>query len=243
MAKKILFTSLKGGTGVTACCIGVGRALADSGERTLIVDGDTKSGCGVLAGGCREFQVYTLADYEKSACRAKQTVIAHPQISNLHFMPSMGLQNAVAAADAVKDVDGLFDYILLDDICRELCDSAIIVTDPYLPSVKSADVCRSELWDSGIKNLGLIVNKLSASLILSGEIMTAREISALLRLDLKAAIPEDLYLPAGRWRANIIKAFELAAENITGKSKTVMNVMRGYGGLNGFFKRKMREKI
>ena len=40
MAKKIYMTSLKGGTGVTTCCVGLGLALAGIGERTLVVDGD-----------------------------------------------------------------------------------------------------------------------------------------------------------------------------------------------------------
>lgn len=75
MATKIYLTSFKGGTGVTSFCIGLGLALAELGERTLIVDGDTLSGGAILAGGLSNMQVYTLADYEKGACRAKQTLI------------------------------------------------------------------------------------------------------------------------------------------------------------------------
>lgn len=243
MAKKIYFTSFKGGTGVTTCCIGVGRALAELGERTLVVDGDTKCGSATLAANCRDMQVYTLADYEKGACRAKQAIIPHPKITNLHVMPCTGLKNPLYAKKAVEDIDGLFDFVILDKIGLQSCDGAIIVTEPFLPSIKSADVCRSELADSGVKDLGLIVNKLSASLILSGESMTAEEISTLLRVNLTAVIPEDLSLAADRWRANTLKAFKMAALCITGRSDAVMNVMRGYGGLSGFFKRKMREKI
>lgn len=228
---------------MTACCLGVGRSLAERGERTLIVDGDIKSGVGVLAAGCRDFQVYTLSDYEKSACRAKQTLIAHPKISNLHVMATMGLTDKKYADAAIKDVEGLFDYVILDDICRTACDVAIIVTDSCPPSVKSADVCRSELSDLGVKNLGLIVNKLCPSLILSGDSMTANEISALLHLDLKGAIPEDLGLPYGKMKKNTAKAFDTTAENITGKSDSIFNVLKGQGGLNAFIKRKMRERI
>lgn len=243
MAKKIYFTSFKGGTGVTTCCIGIGRALAELGERTLIVDGDTKCGGATLMANCRDMQVYTLADYENGACRSKQAIIPHPQTSNLHIMPCTGLKDVQNAKKAVEDIDGLFDYILLDKISAEICDSAIIVTEPFLPSVKSADVCRSFLRDSGIRDLGLIVNKLSASMILNGETMTAREISALIRVELTAVIPEDLSVSADRWHGYTLKAFKTAAQYVTGASRNVTNVMRGHGGLNGYFKRKMRERI
>lgn len=243
MAKKIYMTSFKGGTGVTVCCVGLGRALARAGERTLIVDGDVRSGSAEIVGGCREMQVYTLADYEKGACRAKQTVLSHPSDSNLCFMPSTGLNDTDFTAKAVSDVEGLFDYILLDKAAPEICDGALIVTEPYVPSVKSADCCRSVLSDGGISDLGLIVNKINGGQVLDGDVMTAHEIAALLHLPLKAAIPEDLSLSAGRWRQHTVKAFDDAAKNITGKKDVVSNILKGYGGLNGFIKRKLRERI
>ena len=76
MAQKLLVTNFKGGCGVTTFCIGLGIALARAGERTLIVDGDAVCGTGMLTGGCANMQTYTLADFAKGACRAKQTAVA-----------------------------------------------------------------------------------------------------------------------------------------------------------------------
>lgn len=236
-------TSFKGGTGVTTCAVGLGVALAQAGERTLIVDGDFRTGNAALLGECRDLQVYTLADYEKGACRAKQTLTFHPANSNLCFMPSMGLTNFSAAAQAVKDVDGLFDYILLDKLAAETADEVFIVTEPFTPSIKSADCCRSALFDGGIKDVGLIVNKVCGGQILNGEIMTAHEIALLLHLPLKAVIPEDLNLPAGNWKPSTLRAFKTAAEMITGKREKYCNVLKGYGGLNGAIKRRMRARL
>ena len=53
MAKKIYLTSFKGGTGVTTCCVGLGRALASLGERVLVVDGDIRCGSATIVGGWR----------------------------------------------------------------------------------------------------------------------------------------------------------------------------------------------
>lgn len=243
MAKKIYVTSLKGGAGVTTFTVGLGFALAEAGERTLIVDGDSLCASALLVGGLQNMQVFTLADYEKGACRAKQCILPHPKSQNLCFLPSLGSTDPTAADRAVADVDGLFDYILLDKIAKARADGALIVTQPYLPSLKCADVCRSALSDGGIKDVGLVVNDLSGGQILAGEIMTAHEISALLRLPLKAVIPEDLSIPCGRCKKNTARAFRLAAAAVAGKKQDVCNVLNGYAGVSGAIKRKMREKI
>ncbi len=243
MAKKIYMTSFKGGTGVTTCCLGLGLALGEAGERPLIVDGDTKSGCALIMGGLKNMQVFTLADYERGACRAKQTILSHNKTPNLCFMPSLGLKDLSAAVKAVADVDGLFDYVLLDKIAIDICDCAMIVTEPFLPSVKSADCCRSALYDRGIKDIGLVVNKINGGQILNGEIMTAQEIATVLHVPLKAVIPEDLTVSAGKWRSGTQKAFAMAADTLTGKKQSYCNVLKSYAGMSGYFKRKMRDKI
>ena len=60
MAQKILITGFKGGTGATTFAVWLGRALAASGERTLVVDGDDKCGCAEIIGNCRDRIVYTM---------------------------------------------------------------------------------------------------------------------------------------------------------------------------------------
>lgn len=243
MAKKILLTGFKGGVGATTCAVGLGRALARLGERTLVVDGDARASCALIIGECRHLQVYTLADYEKGACRAKQAIISHPADVNLMFMPSAGLDDFSCAQKAVCDVDGLFDYIILDKIAEKTCDCAMIVTEPFAPSIKSADLCRSHLADSGIKDVSLIVNKLSAGQILNGETMSAHEIAALLHMKLAAVIPEDLTLSYGKRKPATVKAFKIAAESLTGRREDVLNILSGWSGVNAYFKRKLREKI
>lgn len=243
MAKKIYMTNLKGGTGVTTCAVGLGIALASAGERTLILDGDSAGGCALQIGGCANLQTYTLADFAKGACRAKQTLVPHRSTGNLSFSSSLGLEDPSAAERAVDELEGLFDYVLSDGLAQSRCDCAAIVTEPYLPSIKCADVCKARLADSGIKEIWLIVNKLNGGQIISGEVMTAQEIASVLRLPLKAVIPEDLAIPLGKWKKSTMKAFKVAAENISGKSDGVCNVLRPYFGFNGYIKRKVRERL
>lgn len=243
MAKKIYMTNSKGGCGVTTCCIGLGIALAEAGERTLIVDGDSDCASALTAGGCSDMQVYTLKDFASGACRAKQTLVPHPQYSNLTFLSSMGVADKKCAADAVKELDGLFDYILLDKIALACADEGIVVSSPYLTAVKGADNAKSKIADSGIKEIGLIVNALNGGLIIDGLVMTAQETSAVLHIPLKGVIPEDLLLPLGRCKSATKKAFKLTAETITGKGESMCNVLRPYFGLSGIIKRKVRESL
>ena len=131
----------------------------------------------------------------------------------------------------------------MDKTAPDRCDSAIIVTEPFVPSVKSSDACKAYLSDMGIKDISLIVNKLNGGQIINGEVMTAQEIAALLRLPLKAVIPEDLTLPLGKWKKSTLKAFRVAAETVSGKREIVCNVVKPYFGLNGYIKRKVRERL
>lgn len=243
MAKKIYVGGLKGGTGATTVCVGLGLALADSGEKTLIVDGDSMSAGAMTVAGLGNMQVYTLADYEKAACRAKQAACPHPKANNLHIMPTLGLKNKSAIGKAVSEVEGLFDYVLLDRAAAEICEEAIIVTEPYLPSIKAADCSKSQLSDGGINDIFLLVNKLNGGQVASGEVFSAEQIAQILHLKLLAIIPEDPTVSVGRWRNQTVNAFKVAAGALTGKSNNLYNVLRGYTGLNGIIKRKMRAKI
>ena len=243
MARKIYFDSLKGGTGVTTVCVGLGLALAEMGERTLLVDGDCASACAMIVAGLGNMQVYTLADYERAACRAKQAAVCHPKAENFHIMPSLGLKERTLAKKAIEEVEGLYDFILLDKIAPECCSEAMIITEPFLPSVKSSDCCKARLADDGIKDISLIVNRINGGQVITGETLSAEQIAELLRLNLVAQIPEDATISVGRWRQQTVNAFKVAAGTITGKKCDMYDVLRGYMGLNGYIKRKMRAKI
>ena len=243
MAKKIYVGGLKGGSGATTVCVGLGLALAEAGEKTLIVDGDNLSACAMVVAGLGNMQVYTLADYERAACRAKQATTVHPKAGNLHIMPTLGLKDKALTSRAVSEVEGLFDYILLDRTSAEICDRAVIVSEPYLPSIKAADCSKSALCDGGIKDVSLIVNKLNGGLVACGEVYSARQIAEILKISLLGVIPEDPTISIGRWRKQTVSAFKTTADALMGKNCDTYDVLRGYTGLNGLIKRKMRAKI
>lgn len=243
MARKILFTSFKGGTGVTTFCYGLASALARRGERTLIVDGDDRCATLLTICGCDNMHVYTLADAEKGACRPKQAILQHPTERNLYIMPSLGIKDRASADRAVAAVEQLFDFVLCDGIAGGNCTEAAVVSEPYAPSIKCADYAINYLKDKKVPDVGLVVNKMNGGMVFDGDVLTPQEIASLLHVKLRAAIPEDLGLPTGKIKKLTRDAFAAAADNFSGKNAVVSNLIKPYYGVNGYFKRKMRNGL
>ena len=243
MAKKIFFTSSKGGAGATTVAAGTAFALSDSGERTLIVDGDNLSACALNVCGCGGMQVFTAEDYKNGICRAKQTVVQHPKYKNLYIMPTLNCSDEKAVLSAVSEVAGLFDFVLCDNAARAACGQAVIVTEPYTPSVKAADAKIAALRDGGMHIGGVIINKANGGLILSGKTGYPEDIARMLNAPLLAAVPEDLDLTLGQWRAYSMRYFKIIAARLKGKNVKLPHIEAGYKGAGGYFRRRLREKV
>ena len=243
MSTVIHIASARGGAGATTCAYFIGRALSEFGERTLIVDGDCDCADGLQVSGMTGLNVYTLADAQKGACRVKQAIIQHRKHLNLFLLPSLGCTDGEFVTQAVKDNSALFDYVLCDNCAAGACNKGIIVTEPYPSSIKAADKKIARLKDGGLKDLGVVVNKVSGGLVFDGEIMTPQEIASILRCNLWGAVPEDLGLPIGRVGRAVTKAFNMTADVVAGKDKKVYAVIRNYTGLSGSIKRKLRYMI
>lgn len=243
MADKIYIAAAKGGAGATTAAAGLGFALSNAGERTLILDGDRLCASLLATCKCERLHLFTVADYARGMCRAKQAAVQHPKHKNLYIMPTLGCVDAGAAERAVREVDGLFDYILCDGAARRACDRAVIVTEPYALSVRGADAVAGALRDGGMQVSGIIVNKVNGGLVLSGRTGSAEEIADALKEELIAVIPEDLMLPLGIWRRPVIKYFKTAALRLAGREVRLPRPEDDYAGAGGFLRRKLRERI
>jgi septum formation inhibitor-activating ATPase MinD len=187
--------------------------------------------------------VYTLADVKCGACRTKQALVQHPKCSNFYLLPTLNLADKGFADSAVEDIEGLFDYILCDKIALKSCNAALVVCDQYTPSLKCAASEATTLKDGGVRDVRVVINKANGGLTVDGLVMPPKEIATLLHLPLFAVIPEDLHLPLGKWRKTINYAFELAASNLVGRCNSIYSITPQYMGLNGYIKRKIRQRL
>lgn len=243
MAKKIYFTSSKGGAGATTVAAGTAFALATCGERTLILDGDSESACALGVCGCAGRQTFTVADYKSGMCRAKQAIVQHPKYKNLYIMPTLGCDDGRAAESAVLEVSELFDFVLCDGAAQRACGQAVIITEPYMPSLRAADAKIAALKDGGMHIGGVIVNKVNGGLIVDGKTGYPEDVARALGVPLIAAVPEDLDLTLGEWRPYSMRYFKVAAERLRGKNAKLPHIEAGYTGAGGYFRRRLRERI
>jgi septum formation inhibitor-activating ATPase MinD len=240
---KILFTSLKGGVGTSTCAVNVGMSLAKNGQRTLVFDGDYKCGSDLIIGGMWGMNVFTMKEAENGNCRVKQVIVQHPKELNFYILPSLGCSNEQFLAKALKEVDGLFDYIICDEVAQDLCDRAVVITDTTTPSIKCADTRLCELRDNGLKNVALAVTKVNGGLLYDGKILPPKEIAEQLHAQLAAIIPEDLSLPLEKIKPQTVKSYHNFACFLQGKSFKNVQITKPYMGVNGMLKRKLRDFV
>lgn len=242
MSDVIFVTSAKGGSGATTCAVKTGLALAANGERTLYVDGDTLCASGMITCGVESLCSYTLADAVKGACRVKQALINHPLSPRFYILPTLGCSDAKFICDAVNSLAPSFDKIICDSVAEDVCNRAILVTEPYPYHIRSAGTAASKLKDRGFKKIELVVNKVNGGLVFDGTILSPQELATLTRCTLAGVIPEDLLLPLSGMKTGTKKAFLTLAQHLTGGEK-IYDVIKPYYGVKGKIKRKMRYYI
>lgn len=243
MSNVIYIASARGGAGATTCAYYLGRALSESGERTLIADGDYECADALAVCGMSGLNVYSLADAEKGACRVKQAILQHDKQLNLFILPTLGCNNGAFINRSVAGSASLFDYVLCDGCAEGACNRAAIITEPYPSSIKAADKKIARLKDGGMNDIGIIVNKVNGGLVFDGEIMTPAEIASILRCKLWGVIPEDLLLPIGKINRATLLSFKMTASVIAGKSEKIYKVIKPYSGLGGTIKRRLRKLV
>ncbi|MGN1061013.1 MAG: AAA family ATPase [Candidatus Coproplasma sp.] len=239
MSDVIFVTGSKGGSGATTCATAIGLALALNGERTLYIDGDTLCASGMQTARVDSLCSYTLGDALNGACRVKQALINHPLSPNFYVLPTLGCNDEEFIFNAVSSLTPSFDKILCDKVAVGACNRAVLVTEPYPLSVKSASTAAAKLKDGGFKDVWLIVNKVCGGLVFDGAILTPQEYATLTRCELLGAVPEDLLLPLSKMKNNTKKAFETLARRLMGGDK-IYDVIKPYYGVKGKIKRKMR---
>ncbi len=119
MATVIAVTSGKGGVGKTNVAINVGVALARLGYRTGVIDGDFALGnVDVLLGLSGEHHLGHVMTGQRSlrevALTGPQGLQVFPASSGVQSLATLSAGQQGTLADAVRDVRGSFDFLLVD---------------------------------------------------------------------------------------------------------------------------------
>ena len=206
MARRIVFTSGKGGVGKTTCTSLIGLNLARLGAKVVLLDADIGlNNLDVVVGIDTKIN-YDIVDVVEGKCRVSQALIQYDKLSLLYFLPSvhslnLGKVSEMAIKHIIDELDQSFDYILLDcpagigiEFNRVIFNAseAVIVTTPHIISVRDANKVSSILCSNDLISLGVIVNRVSFDMVSRKLMLNSQDIADALGLKLLGQIPESV---------------------------------------------------
>ena len=262
VARKIVVTSGKGGVGKTTLTANLGRALAELGQRVVLVDVDFGLNNLDVVLGVENKIVYDMNDVIDGRCRVKQALIQDNDRKNLFVLPS-GNVNAFTQITGqqirliINGLEGLFDFILIDcpagiDLgfhrAVSCSEEAIVVATPTLTSLRDADKVITVLRSYKPESIKLVVNRARGDLIMNDKMMMPREIQDLLRVELIGVLPEEdeVFLSGGyalSKRSDSFKAYKILANNLIKNTAKIFDVTNKYSGFFGSIRRSIKKGV
>ena len=201
-----LIASGKGGVGKSTLAAGLGAALASLGSSTVILDADIGLRGQDALLGLENQVVYDLLDVISGDCELEQALLPVPRVSGLWLLPAAQFARA-RALDAkslrrvIRSLRTEHDFVLIDcpagiergfrNVANTGICEPILVTSPDDISMRDAERACSILQEKTEGRPRLIVNRLNADLVHTGEMYSAETVAQTLDCPLLAEIPED----------------------------------------------------
>lgn len=177
MKRIIAFTSGKGGSGKSTCCVSVALALGQAGHKVLLCDLDAGLRCLDLLTGVEENLVFDLKDVLEGKPLA-DAVLQSPLNPNIFTVaaPKYNYEFDGEALSSMLLTAQEYDYILLDfpagtdfPFCKEISDIVdfIVVATADRVGMRDGDAMTQKLMEFGA-NCRLIINKFDRRLVKQG---------------------------------------------------------------------------
>lgn len=153
MAKVLVVTSGKGGVGKTTSTAALGVALAQSGQRVVIVDFDVGLRNLDLIMGAERRVVFDLINVVQGDAKLAQALIRDKRVDTLSLLAASQTRDKDALSfEGVERVIGelreKFDWVICDSpagiekgaaLAMRFADLALVVTNPEVSSVRDSD--------------------------------------------------------------------------------------------------------
>ncbi|KRD60615.1 MULTISPECIES: septum site-determining protein MinD [Sinorhizobium/Ensifer group] len=153
MGKVVVVTSGKGGVGKTTSSAALGAALAQNGDKVVVVDFDVGLRNLDLVMGAERRVVYDLVNVIQGEAKLSQALIRDKRVETLYLLPASqtrdkdnltpeGVEKVIAA------LQNAFDWVICDSpagiergatLAMRHADIAIVVTNPEVSSVRDSD--------------------------------------------------------------------------------------------------------
>ncbi|MCH9770241.1 MAG: septum site-determining protein MinD [Gammaproteobacteria bacterium] len=213
MAKIIVVTSGKGGVGKTTTSASIATGLALQGHRTCVIDFDIGLRNLDLVMGCERRVVYDLANVINGEANLNQALIKDKNCENLFILAASQTRDKdVLTKEGVgailDELSETFDYIICDSpagiekgaqMAMYYADTAIIVTNPEVSSVRDSDrilgilSSKTKSSEEGGEPIQehLVITRYSNKRAAIGEMLSLQDIKDLLGIPLLGVVVES----------------------------------------------------
>ncbi len=213
VTKIVVVTSGKGGVGKTTSSAAFATGLALRGYKTVVIDFDVGLRNLDLIMGCERRVVYDFVNLIQGESNLSQTLIKDKRFDNLFVLPASQTRDKDALSKegverVLNELKQAFDFIICDSpagiekgalMALYFADSAIVVTNPEVSSVRDSDRIlgilssrsqRAELKQEPIKEY-LLLTRYSPTRANRGDMLSVEDVQEILGIPLIGVIPES----------------------------------------------------
>ncbi|HTV36232.1 MAG TPA: septum site-determining protein MinD [Xanthobacteraceae bacterium] len=211
-ARVLVVTSGKGGVGKTTSTAALGAALADQGDKVVVIDFDVGLRNLDLVLGAERRVVFDLINVIHGVAKLPQALIRDKRLENLYLLPASQTRDKEAltedgVAKVIAELRTKFDWIVCDSpagiergatLAMRHADAAIIVTNPEVSSVRDSDRIiglldsKTEKAERGERvDKHLLINRYHPWRAARGEMLSIDDVLEILSIPLLGIIPES----------------------------------------------------
>lgn len=213
MAEVIVVTSGKGGVGKTTTSAAIATGLALRGHKTVVIDFDVGLRNLDLIMGCERRVVYDFINVIKDEAKLNQAMIKDKRLDNLYILPASQTRDKdaldkKAVGEILEALKKEFDYIVCDSpagietgavMALYYADSAIVVTNPEVSSVRDSDrilgilASKSKRAEENLPPVReyLLLTRYSPERVERGDMLSVNDVLEILSVKLLGVIPES----------------------------------------------------
>lgn len=213
MTKIIVITSGKGGVGKTTTSASLAVGLAERGFKTAVIDFDIGLRNLDLIMGCERRVVYDFVNVIRKEATLNQALIRDKHVHQLYILPASQTRDKDALTmegveQVLTELSQSFDYIICDSpagiergaqLAMYFADSAIVVTNPEVSSVRDSDrmlgllASKTKRAEEGREPLSehLLLTRYSPKRVAAGEMLSLSDVNDILAIPVLGVIPES----------------------------------------------------
>jgi septum site-determining protein MinD len=212
MAKVLVVTSGKGGVGKTTSTAALGAALAQAGQKVAVVDFDVGLRNLDLVMGAERRVVFDFINVIQGVAKLSQALIRDKRLETLWLLPASQTRDKDALTDegvagVIKELRDKFDWIICDSpagiergatLAMRFADTAVIVTNPEVSSVRDSDRIiglldsKTEKAEKGQRiDKHVLITRYDPQRAARGEMLNIEDVLDILSTPLLGIIPES----------------------------------------------------